>query len=265
MDLARKAATCIVCDGSETTGFVFVNGKQLSRCDACGLIFAHPRPTAEEVTAYYSAGYYDPYLAAREANAASHGAALDEIEKRSTRGRLLDVGCGIGLFLKAARARGWEVEGVDPSPWPAGYAREESRVPVRTQSLEEAAFPDNAFDVVTFWSTVEHLSDPLRVLREARRVVRPGGSIWIAVPNTNSLGVFLHGENEHNLAKPEHLFHFTAPNLWRLLEEGVVLTDVERVFLWGDRQGLLRNAFQHLARRTRLGSEIRMVARKPLP
>jgi 2-polyprenyl-3-methyl-5-hydroxy-6-metoxy-1,4-benzoquinol methylase len=255
--------TCMVCDGHAGAHYGVVNRKRLWRCGDCGLIFAHPRPTEEEIGSFYESSYYDPYLLARETDAVGHEAALDEIEKRTARGSLLDVGCGIGRFLEAARERGWEIQGVDPSPWPAAYARRESGLPVECVSLEAAGFQDDAFDVVTLWSTVEHLADPLPVLLEARRVLRPGGALWVSVPNARSLGVLLHGERDHNLAKPEHLFHFTEATLRRFLAQKVGLGNLERIYLWGDRDGFVRNTLQHLARRTKLGSEIRMVGRKP--
>ncbi|MDP3937199.1 MAG: class I SAM-dependent methyltransferase [Deltaproteobacteria bacterium] len=258
-----ELARCIVCEGGEASPFALVDQKSLSRCARCGLIFAHPLPAAKATEAFYEADYYDPYLEAERTNAGCYEAWLDAIEKRTARGELLDVGCGIGQFLEAARARGWRVEGVEPSPWPAAFARETRQLPVRTATLESAAFLANRFDVVTLWSTVEHLPDPLAVLREATRVLRPGGSLWLAVPNTRSLAVKLQGLREANLAKPEHLFHFSADNLTRLLCGRVGLEAVERIYLWGDRTGFVSNAVRHLARRTRLTTEIRMVGRKP--
>jgi SAM-dependent methyltransferase len=252
-----------VCEARESAVFAAVNGKRLRRCAACGLIFAHPLPSPETIAAFYASEYYDPYLEAREANRLAYGAWLDAIEKRSARGRILDVGCGIGLFLSAARARGWDARGVEPAPWPARYAREEAGLPVETATLEQASLPGESVDVVTLWSTLEHLCDPVSLLREAARVLRPGGALWAAVPNTRSLAAFLRGPREANLAKPEHLLHFTEPTLRRLLTDRAGLADVERVYVRGDVAGPLRGVVRHMARRTNLGSEIRVVARKP--
>jgi 2-polyprenyl-3-methyl-5-hydroxy-6-metoxy-1,4-benzoquinol methylase len=226
------------------------------------MIQAHPVPSDKEIAAYYASPYYDPYLEAKRENVTAYEAWLDEIDKRSPRGSLLDVGCGLGLFLSAARARGWDARGVEPSVWPARFARDETGVPVDACSLEEARLPTGRFDVVTLWSTLEHLPDPVSVLREVARITRPGGMIWIGVPNTASLEARLRGARDHNLAKPEHLLHFTEHTLRRFLTGRIGLVDVERVYLWGDRRGFLRNAAKHLARRTNLGSEIRVVARK---
>jgi len=257
---------CLVCEGegpASAAPWAFVNGKRLHRCDACGMIQAHPLPSDKEIAAYYASPYYDPYLEAKQENVAAYEAWLDEIDKRSPRGSLLDVGCGLGLFLAAARARGWDARGVEPSAWPARFAREETGVPVEACTLAEARFPEAGFDVVTLWSTLEHLADPVALLREVRRVTRPGGAIWIGVPNTASLEARLRGTRDHNLAKPEHLLHFTEGTLRRFLTARMGLVDVERVYLWGDQRGFLRNAAKHLARRTNLGSEIRMAARRP--
>jgi len=254
---------CLVCGGNENTPFAAVSGKHLCRCCGCGFIYANPRPTPAEVAAFYASEYYDPYLEAREANEASYEATLDEIEKRTPRGRILDVGCGIGLFLAAARRRGWRVQGVEPSPWPAAFARDAQGLCVEVTALESAGFPEASVDVITFWSTLEHLRDPMPVMREAMRVLRPGGTMWVGVPNTRSLGTILKGARDHNLAKPEHLLHFREATLRRFLTARVGLVDVERVYLWGDRSGFVSNAVRHLARRTKLGSEIRVVGRKP--
>jgi hypothetical protein len=83
---------------------------------------------------------------------------------------------------------------------------------------------------------------------------------WIGAP-TRPLEARA-GTRDHNLAKPEHLLHFTEQTLRRFLTARIGLLDVERVYLWGDQRGFLRNAAKHLARRTNLGSEIRVVARK---
>ncbi len=260
--MTSKGARCVVCEGEQARSFALVNGKQLLRCGGCGMIQAHPFPSDKEIAAYYASPYYDPYLEAKQENVTAYEAWLDEIEKRSPRGSLLDVGCGLGLFLAAARARGWDARGVEPSVWPARFAGEETGVPVDACRLEEARFPSGRFDVVTLWSTLEHLPDPASVLREAERITRPGGAIWIGVPNTASLEARLRGPRDHNLAKPEHLLHFTERTLRRFLTGRIGLLDVERVYLWGDQRGFLRNAAKHLARRTNLGSEIRVVARK---
>jgi spore maturation protein CgeB len=261
--MTAEMPRCVVCEGERSVPFALVSGKRLHRCAECGMVYAHPFPTDKEIAAYYASPYYDPYIDAKQEIGATYEAWLDEIEKRSPRGSLLDVGCGIGLFLTAARGRGWDVRGVEPSPWPAAFALEETGVPVDACTLEDARFPEDRFDVVTLWSTLEHLPDPVSVVREVTRVTRPGGRIWIGVPNTASLEARLRGARDHNLAKPEHLLHFTGLTLRRFLTARMGLVDVERVYLWGDRRGFLRNAVQHLARRTNLGSEIRVVARKP--
>lgn len=113
---------------------------------------------------------------------------LEEFERRlGRRGRFLDVGCGVGEFLWAAKELGWEYEGVDPSSEFVEHGRKFLGVEGKVMLLEEANFPDNSFDAVTMSSIVEHLYNPYETLREIKRVLRPEGLLWFDAPNENGL------------------------------------------------------------------------------
>lgn len=96
--------------------------------------------------------------------------------------RLLDVGCSSGAFLAAATAEGLQAEGVEPSPEAAEGARR-AGFKVFTGLLEEARFPDGGFDAVTLIEVLEHLREPLPLLTECRRILRPGGVVMATTPN----------------------------------------------------------------------------------
>ncbi|HEX6828340.1 MAG TPA: class I SAM-dependent methyltransferase [Burkholderiales bacterium] len=99
--------------------------------------------------------------------------------------RLLDVGCSSGAFLAAAAAAGLRAEGVEPSPEAAEGARR-AGFKVFTGMLEDACYPDGSFDAVTLVEVLEHLREPLPLLAECRRVLRPGGIVMATTPNAAS-------------------------------------------------------------------------------
>jgi SAM-dependent methyltransferase len=98
-------------------------------------------------------------------------------------GRLLDVGSHCGFFLRRARGMGWELTGVEPSQHACALAREFFGLTMIQGSLAEADFPNRSFDVVTLVDVFEHIEEPVSLLREVHRVMRPGGVLFIKVPN----------------------------------------------------------------------------------
>jgi 2-polyprenyl-3-methyl-5-hydroxy-6-metoxy-1,4-benzoquinol methylase len=99
--------------------------------------------------------------------------------------RLLDVGCSSGAFLASAAAEGLGAEGVEPSPEAAEGARR-AGFKVFTGMLQEARFPEASFDALTLIEVLEHLREPLPLLAECRRILRPGGILLATTPNAAS-------------------------------------------------------------------------------
>jgi ubiquinone/menaquinone biosynthesis C-methylase UbiE len=102
-------------------------------------------------------------------------------------GRYLDVGCGLGENLWAAREAGWEYEGVDVSAAYLKWAEQQLGVRGRQGTLEEMNYPDNYFDAITMNAILEHLYDPYATLKEVYRVLKPGGLFWFDAPNEDGL------------------------------------------------------------------------------
>jgi SAM-dependent methyltransferase len=129
------------------------------------------------------------------------------------RGRLLDVGCGNGRFLGEMRSLGWDVVGVEPDPQAAAVARENQGVPVVEGMLEDAAFEPASFDAVHLSHVVEHVYDPVSLLTECRRVLRPGGRLVLTTPNLDGLGHRVFGPAWRGLEPPRHLHLFTPASI----------------------------------------------------
>lgn len=113
---------------------------------------------------------------------------MKNFEKRlGRRGKFLDVGCGVGEYLWAAKESGWEYEGVDPSSEFIELGKKHLGVEGRICILEEAEFEDEEFDAVAMSSVIEHIYNPRELLDEIWRVLKPGGIFWFDAPNEDGL------------------------------------------------------------------------------
>jgi len=145
---------------------------------------------------------------------------LRALERFQPGGRLLDVGCGTGVFLGEAQRSGrWELMGVEPSPQAAAYAQEALGISVLAQRFDEADLPAGHFDAITMWNVLEHLDSPIRDLRRAYQLIRPGGWLVLAIPNVDGSGAKLFGRYWMGWDLPRHLYLFPKKQLRRILGE----------------------------------------------
>jgi 2-polyprenyl-3-methyl-5-hydroxy-6-metoxy-1,4-benzoquinol methylase len=112
--------------------------------------------------------------------------ALDFLESMVMPGRLLDIGCGSGAFLKLAQTRGWESHGVEISPGLGSTCRR-NRIQVVTGRFEDVELPTAYFDVITMWDVIEHVIDPGFCIRKVMELLRPGGMAVFCTPDEQSI------------------------------------------------------------------------------
>src|SRR6185503_591357 len=174
----------------------------------------------------------DDYFSAHDVEVKkSNGRAMIKIleQKLPQRGKLLDVGCGRGELVWAAREAGWQFEAVDPSAAHLDWARAHLGIEGRLGTLEEAKFPDEHFDAVIMSAVLEHLYDPFSTLREIWRVLKPGGVFYFDAPNEDGLymrmgNLYMRAQGRDwvvNLAPtfpPYHVQGFNPTSLRRLLD-----------------------------------------------
>jgi SAM-dependent methyltransferase len=190
---------------------------KIHRCSACGSLVTSPLPSAETLTAHY-ATYNETYTAGmgeeryRREMPKRWSARLDVIERLGGSGRLLDLAGSNGMFGSIAHERGFRVDVADfiTEPKDLGFATAQ---PANFNEHGGVPFPDAAFDVVTLWSCIEHVSDPETCLAETHRLVRPGGLLAIDTPLVADLCERLFAARSHWIVPPEHLHVFSATGL----------------------------------------------------
>jgi len=134
------------------------------------------------------------------------------------RGKLLDVGCGSGLWLILMRELGWEVEGVDFDQISVNLAREHG-LKVHQGALAEQNFGSDSFNAITLNHVIEHVPDPAQTLTECARILKPGGQLIVATPNASALAHRVLGRNWRGLEPPRHLHLFSPASMQSLLNK----------------------------------------------
>jgi SAM-dependent methyltransferase len=220
---ARAKPACSLCGEPGRLALFRKDGYGIVRCAECGLVYVDLDVDSGAMEARYGADYYgggvfDDYLGQREERIASARRHCDVIAPLARPGRLLDVGCAAGFFLQAASER-WDVTGVELSSFAAEYARREFGHVVLTGDIADADLPDDSFDVVTLWNTVEHMSDPRQALAHVGRVAAPGALVVLTTGNVRGPLARRDLSNWNLMTPPEHLYFFDPSTITRLLAE----------------------------------------------
>jgi SAM-dependent methyltransferase len=231
------------------------------RCGECGLGYQAPQVLEEDLHLLYPPDRYAPHRPPQTRAGRRRGPsglmrfvretlALENVGDRvaaalPASARWLDVGCGSGAYLLRLRERfGLETYGVDFSPAAAATARS-AGLKVHQGSIHEAPFPDGSFDAVSAWWFLEHVPDPSPTLERMAALLRPGGTMLLAVPNLASLNARLFRTRWYHLDCPRHLTLWTPATLARLHAQAGL--HVERAFYdratWG-LAGSLRYSFR---------------------
>jgi SAM-dependent methyltransferase len=174
-------------------------------CRRCGLVWSNPRPSEEQVRRYYSREYRLDYKGhatpSLRHTARSARGALNRYRSLApflkTGDRILDVGAGGGEVVYVLRRKGFDARGLEPDEQYARYAREQLSVPVETGFVQDVAFPEGSFHVVTMYHALEHVEDPSRILETIRTWLTENGLLLVEVPNV-----------EASCIAPKNRFHF---------------------------------------------------------
>jgi SAM-dependent methyltransferase len=221
---------CVVCDSTKSQPLFRTHDRHYGipgdfdviRCVGCGLVRMDPIPSVDELAGFYAQDYYAYQPLIRNSAIRSIGKKLlkTQINTHNPRfeipGHFLDIGCGSGEYLHFMKARGWDVKGVEPSSFGAAQGKREG-LNVVHGTLHDARFPDNSFDYIRSNHSFEHMPNPAEVLVEIRRILKPGGKLFLGIPNIESIPYRLFGRYWWYLGIPVHTFSYGTSNISALL------------------------------------------------
>lgn len=206
---------CPACDSGTGEVAGHKNDFELLSCRSCRTLYTAFVPESEAAQDYD--GYYGAEnLSVPEFIQKRLEEIIDGFSAYRRENRFLDIGFGAGTLMQAARACGWNVEGLEVSRSAVEHARSLG-FKVFCGELDAAKYPDGYFDVVTASEVLEHLLNPLPLLREIARILRPGGLFWATTPHGRGVSLRLLGTKWSVVCPPEHLHLFSLGGMKRML------------------------------------------------
>jgi SAM-dependent methyltransferase len=191
---------------------------ELKRCSSCGFIFTSDPPGEKEIGGYYES---DDYISHSDSGKTFLDKVYREVRKvmliikkklvirniQKPAGKILDLGCGTGHFLDEMRRSGWETTGVEINK----KAREHAASMFGLDVIHPdniGALPSGQYDCITLWHVLEHFHKPFEYFTEIKRLLKPTGTVIVALPNSDSFDALHYGKDWAAFDVPRHLWHF---------------------------------------------------------
>jgi len=219
-------STCPVCTSMSIVEY-YSGTPRLVLCRTCGLKYQDPMPDTAGLAAIYSSGYYDAlypeHQFAEQKRLFNHRLSQMEPLVGKATLKVLEIGAGRGVFLEAAIVRGHEVTAQDISQDAVDAIRQRLGIPALAGPLESLGLASGTFDLVHMNHVLEHIPDPARTLAEIRRLLSPGGILYVEVPRQsnllNRLSCLMAGGEFGFTYHPGHLYLFSPESLGRLMKD----------------------------------------------
>ncbi|MDF1672244.1 MAG: class I SAM-dependent methyltransferase [Vicingaceae bacterium] len=213
--MSNSFTRCLITGNEDLYPLKGYEENYLVKSKSSGFIFCSKIPTEEELFNYYS-NYPIGYGADSPLNIKRIKERLDEFEQYRKNNKILDVGCGPGLFLIEAKKRGWEVYGTEFTDKQIEYLTNKG-INTFQGKITVSSFEKDNFDVIISSEVIEHINNPIEEISNFNLFLRKGGLLYVTTPNFNSLERFLL-KGKYNIIKyPEHLCYFTPKTLNLLL------------------------------------------------
>jgi 2-polyprenyl-3-methyl-5-hydroxy-6-metoxy-1,4-benzoquinol methylase len=228
---------CNLCGGTRQDELFDLNPFKLVQCEDCGLSYVSPRFTEDRTLKLYDDSYftnsgffsgessriygYSDYEESRENVETMYRKIVGQMERFIKPGELLEIGSAYGYFLNQARKKGWGVSGIELSKNARTACEREFGIQPFASSLKEFDSSEQ-FDSIVFFDVLEHIHDPMNALRNIHAMLKPGGLLVLAVPNSASWVLKLLGTRWEDLQRAnsgEHLYFFNRETLNQILEK----------------------------------------------
>jgi SAM-dependent methyltransferase len=210
------AGHCALCGSGRSKRFIGAKRRTVVECRDCGLRALSPMPTLDDlvqVNAETVHPFFNACLEDEESYRRYFARKLDDLAQRVPGGRLLDVGCGAGFFLDAARSRGFMVSGLDLSPVPAAYARDTLGLDVHVGSVYGFDAAPASFDAITIFQTIEHDPHPAALCERLYELLAPGGALMVTTPAADGFVARAMGRFWFGYRNVEHVSFFSRRSL----------------------------------------------------
>jgi 2-polyprenyl-3-methyl-5-hydroxy-6-metoxy-1,4-benzoquinol methylase len=187
------------------------------------MMITHPQPSLDKLPSYYESVNYISHTDGNKSlfekmyqfvKSIALKNKLKLINSESEKGKILDIGAGVGDFLAVCKNDGWQTTGIEPSEKAKAIAIKKGVKFVDTLS----ELKNNSFDVITMWHVLEHVPNLENQISELKRLIKPNGTIIIAVPNFNSFDANYYGKFWAAFDVPIHFWHFSKTAIQKLFE-----------------------------------------------
>lgn len=196
------------------------------------MLVTSPQPSLEKLPSYYESDDYISHTDGKRSlfekmyhivKIIALQNKLKLINSQSFKGNLLDIGAGTGDFLVVAKNNGWKIKGIEPGEKPKAIAVNKGV----SFANDLSELENNSFDIITMWHVLEHVPNLEFQIKELKRLLKPNGTILIAVPNFNSFDANYYGKFWAAFDVPRHLWHFSKTAIDKLfLKENLQLIQV---------------------------------------
>lgn len=227
---------CLVCGNKNTTKeltckdyVASAESFDLFRCNACSFLFTNPRPAIDKIGPYYQSDRYVSHAGNKASfsfiyklydwvRTYSIGKKIALIKRFHQSGNLMDLGCGLGYFLDGVvKDNTFNAVGVDVSEEAIEYVKKRFGYTVKPeQDLD--LFEAQSIDVITQWHVLEHVHLLKERMQQLKKLLKPGGTMFIAVPNSDSWDAKHYKAFWDGYDVPRHLYHFNQQSFGRLMQ-----------------------------------------------
>jgi SAM-dependent methyltransferase len=200
-----EEVVCPICDSSNYRPKIRIDNFEYRECSVCDSVYNSPRLKGKLLQEMYQSGEYETYF--KKLTVSGQRLRKTVIDQRKYKqidsffespGKLLDIGCGTGSFLKVCQENGWEVYGVDPSKVASDVARLKYGLEVE-QNFFEYYETDKKYNCITFWGQLEHVTNPMKLIEKAVSLLTDNGILQFEVPSADC---FLMKYLDKNLFSP---------------------------------------------------------------